>query len=42
VCTHCGMTNHVVDNCFKKHGYPPHWQQNGVVNNYASHNGVED
>jgi hypothetical protein len=34
VCTHCGMTNHTVDNCFKKHGYPPHWQQNsGTINN---------
>ncbi|GAU15979.1 hypothetical protein TSUD_338500 [Trifolium subterraneum] len=29
VCTYCGMTNHVIDNCFKKYGYPPHWQQNG-------------
>ncbi|MCI00474.1 hypothetical protein A2U01_0021493, partial [Trifolium medium] len=42
VCTQCGMTNHVIDNCFKKYGYPPHWQQNGVVNNYASNNGVDD
>ncbi|GAU31060.1 hypothetical protein TSUD_214960 [Trifolium subterraneum] len=24
VCTFCGMTNHVVDECFKKHGFPPH------------------
>ncbi|MCI32283.1 hypothetical protein A2U01_0053496, partial [Trifolium medium] len=35
------MTNHVVDNCFKKYGYPPHWQQNGVVNNVA-HNNEEE
>jgi hypothetical protein len=21
VCSHCGMTNHIVDICFKKHGY---------------------
>ncbi|XP_058753745.1 uncharacterized protein LOC131626926 [Vicia villosa] len=26
ICTHCGMTNHTVDTCFKKHGYPPHWK----------------
>jgi hypothetical protein len=32
ICTHCGMTNHVVDNCYKKYGYPFHWQQqNGAV-----------
>jgi hypothetical protein len=36
ICTHCGMTNHTVDNCFQKHGYPPHWQQNGVVNNVST------
>ncbi|KAI5432658.1 hypothetical protein KIW84_020094 [Lathyrus oleraceus] len=23
VCTHCGRTNHTVDTCFVKHGYPP-------------------
>jgi hypothetical protein len=31
VCKQCGMTNHVVDNCFKKYGYPPHWHQIVVV-----------
>ncbi|KAK2359287.1 hypothetical protein QL285_084673 [Trifolium repens] len=36
VCTHCGMTNHTVDNCFKKHGYPPHWQQNGGSVNHVN------
>ncbi|XP_031097043.1 uncharacterized protein LOC116001300 [Ipomoea triloba] len=24
-CTHCGMTGHTVDKCYKKHGYPPGW-----------------
>jgi hypothetical protein len=24
VCTFCGRDNHTVDNCFKKHGLPPH------------------
>ncbi|XP_058758386.1 uncharacterized protein LOC131631619 [Vicia villosa] len=23
VCTHCGKNGHIVDNCYKKHGYPP-------------------
>ncbi|KAI5443649.1 hypothetical protein KIW84_012338 [Lathyrus oleraceus] len=23
VCTHCGRTNHTVETCFLKHGYPP-------------------
>ncbi|XP_065850560.1 uncharacterized protein [Euphorbia lathyris] len=22
-CSHCGFTNHTVETCFKKHGYPP-------------------
>jgi hypothetical protein len=26
LCTYCGQTNHVVDSCWKKHGYPPHLQ----------------
>ncbi|MCI79191.1 retrovirus-related pol polyprotein from transposon TNT 1-94, partial [Trifolium medium] len=35
LCTHCGQTNHIVDNCWKKYGYPPHMQhlqQDGTVN----------
>lgn len=24
VCSHCGMTNHIVDSFFLNHGYPPH------------------
>lgn len=23
VCTHCGLTGHTVDKCYKLHGYPP-------------------
>ncbi|GAU48797.1 hypothetical protein TSUD_81460 [Trifolium subterraneum] len=41
VCTFCGMTNHVVDECFKKHGFPPHMQSKGMVNNCHT-NGVEE
>ncbi|MCI39169.1 hypothetical protein A2U01_0060400, partial [Trifolium medium] len=39
MCSHCGQTNHVIDNCWKKYGYPPHMQhlqQDGVVNNCAN------
>ncbi|MCI61738.1 flavonol sulfotransferase-like protein, partial [Trifolium medium] len=38
LCTHCGQTNHIIDNCWKKYGYPPHLQylqknDNGNINN---------
>ena len=23
ICTHCGINGHTVENCYKKHGYPP-------------------
>lgn len=26
------MTNHTVDSYFEKYDYPPHWEQDGVVN----------
>ncbi|GAU29493.1 hypothetical protein TSUD_360380 [Trifolium subterraneum] len=39
VCTYCGMTNHVIDDCFKKYGYPPHWQPNGVGNAHGNTQG---
>lgn len=24
-CTYCGMTDHIIEKCYKKHGYPPGW-----------------
>ncbi|KAI5387801.1 hypothetical protein KIW84_073767 [Lathyrus oleraceus] len=42
VCTRCGMTNYIIDTCFKKHGYPPHWQQQGQVNNVSTDHDQED
>ncbi|PNX98815.1 flavonol sulfotransferase-like protein, partial [Trifolium pratense] len=39
LCTRCGQTNHIIDNCWKKYGYPPHLQHlqtNGTVNNVAT------
>jgi len=28
VCSFCGRTNHTVETCYKKQGYPPHLQRN--------------
>jgi hypothetical protein len=28
VCSFCGKDNHTIDNCFKKHGIPPHMRNN--------------
>ncbi|GAU23268.1 hypothetical protein TSUD_281610 [Trifolium subterraneum] len=42
VCTYCGMTNNIVDECFKKHGFPPHMQQRGMVNNCQTNTNEED
>ncbi|KAI5407206.1 hypothetical protein KIW84_053453 [Lathyrus oleraceus] len=33
VCIHCGRTNHTVDTCFLKHGYPPDFKQKGKDQN---------
>jgi hypothetical protein len=43
VCTFCGKTNHTVENCFKKHGVPPHMQKQfqNSSNNVAS-DGTDD
>lgn len=30
------MTIPIVNYCFKKHGFHPHWQQDGVDNNCAT------
>lgn len=27
VCTHYSKTGHTVETCYKKHGFPPHWQK---------------
>ncbi|GAU35995.1 hypothetical protein TSUD_211320 [Trifolium subterraneum] len=42
LCTHCGQTNHIVDDCWKKYGYPPHLQnlqhQHGNGNGHGNGN----
>ncbi|PNX97245.1 hypothetical protein L195_g020471, partial [Trifolium pratense] len=32
-CSYCGKTNHVVENCYKKHGFPPHYGRSTTANN---------
>ena len=34
-CTFCERTNHTVDTCYKKRGYPPNWGRGGG-NSYAN------
>ncbi|XP_075658726.1 uncharacterized protein LOC142628532 [Castanea sativa] len=29
VCTYCGLTGHIVDKCYKLHGYPPGYKPKG-------------
>ncbi|KAK2398067.1 hypothetical protein QL285_059572 [Trifolium repens] len=41
VCTFCGRDNHTVENCFKKHGLPPHLRK-GSSSNTASLEGGND
>lgn len=36
VCSFCGRSNHTVDACFKKHGFPPHYQQESSINNCSN------
>ena len=40
-CTFCERTNHTVDTCYKKHGYPPNWGRGGG-NSYANMVDAED
>jgi len=41
VCSFCGKSNHTVDTCFKKHGFPPHYQQESS-NNCSNVSGNEE
>jgi hypothetical protein len=31
-CTYCGKDNHIVDNCYKKHGFPPSYGRTPQTN----------
>jgi len=37
VCTFCGRSNHTIETCYKKHGYPPHLQRNFNNSSYVNH-----
>ncbi|XP_058746661.1 uncharacterized protein LOC131619598 [Vicia villosa] len=39
VCAYCGKTGHIIDNCYKKHGYPPSF---GRGNSYVNQVEVDD
>ncbi|GAU45069.1 hypothetical protein TSUD_243350 [Trifolium subterraneum] len=42
ICTYCGKDNHIVENCFKKYGLPPHLRPKpSTVNNAALEGGIE-
>ena len=36
VCTYYGRIGHIVEICFKKHGFPAHFKKNVVANNCAA------
>ncbi|XP_058764417.1 uncharacterized protein LOC131637865 [Vicia villosa] len=40
VCTHCGRTNHTVETCFQKHGYPPGFKSKGKSTNSVTQSDV--
>lgn len=42
VCTYCGRTNHTVETCFLKHGYPPGFKGKGKTqsSNTSNQTGV--
>jgi hypothetical protein len=42
LCSFCGQTNHVVDTCWKKHGYPPHLQHLQEIGKVNNVNNIED
>jgi hypothetical protein len=44
-CTFCGRGNHTVDNCFQKHGLPPHLRKSTTAatsNNALIEGGIDD
>jgi hypothetical protein len=41
VCTFCGKDNHTVENCFKKHGLPPHLRKPSA-SNAALEGGIDE
>lgn len=42
LCTHCGKTNHTVDTCYYKHGFPPGYKPKGARSAYAANTDIEN
>ncbi|GAU36130.1 hypothetical protein TSUD_292900 [Trifolium subterraneum] len=42
ICTFCGKDNHIVENCFKKYGIPPHMKRNSTAHNAAIEGGIDE
>jgi hypothetical protein len=42
MCTFCGKDNHIVENCFKKHGLPPHLRKASSSNAASIEGGIDD
>jgi len=42
VCSFCGKSNQIVDTCFKKYGFPLHYQQENIINNCTNVSGNEE
>ncbi|PNX73688.1 hypothetical protein L195_g029592, partial [Trifolium pratense] len=41
-CSYCGKDNHVVENCFKKNGVPPHMKKSSSAHSAAIEGGSHD
>ncbi|PNX90677.1 hypothetical protein L195_g046802, partial [Trifolium pratense] len=41
-CSYCGKDNHVVENCFKKNGVPPHMKKSSSAHSAAVEGGNHD
>ncbi|CAJ2666105.1 unnamed protein product [Trifolium pratense] len=41
-CSFCGKTNHIVENCYRKHEFPPHYGKSNASTNNASQEERED
>lgn len=35
ICTYYGINGHTIDTCYRKHGFPPHYGKNPVVDNQS-------
>ncbi|GAU44203.1 hypothetical protein TSUD_370660 [Trifolium subterraneum] len=42
ICSFCGKDNHIVANCFKKYGLPPHFRKNSQANNAEIEGGNDE